>query len=68
MRLDPAVRIARFIGKESGIPEAEMDQWYDEVVLGSMPINEFFSNIKSRVTDEALKVNLRGLMRSLPLF
>ena len=62
------MRIARFIGKESGIPEAEMDQWYDEVVLGSMPINEFFSNIKSRVTDEALKVNLRGLMRSLPLF
>lgn len=60
--------MALFIGKESGIENKDLDDWYGKVVLGEMSIGELFMKIERRITDAGLLNTFSGLKRSLPFY
>ena len=51
---------------ESGIPQEEVRDWYMEVVLGRMTVEEFSRAIGRRISDPHLKRRLEGMRASIP--
>jgi hypothetical protein len=51
---------------ESGIPHEEVREWYMEVVLGKMTVEEFSRAVGRRITDPELRRRLEGVKASIP--
>lgn len=55
------------IGRQSGIPSTELQDWYGDVILDEISLEAFLSRIEERVTDPGLLLQFQTLRSSLPL-
>ena len=65
LKLDPAMRIAREIGKQAGIDPEQMKEWYEQVCLGELHAAELFLRIEKRIKDPQLLETFRTLRKNL---
>ena len=65
LRLDPAMRIAREIGKQAGIDPEQMKEWYEQVCLGELHAGELFLRIEAQIKDPQLLETFRALRKNL---
>ena len=66
LKIDPALRVAREIANQEGLPKAQVEAMYESAVLGETHPAEMLVQIKNQVTSEAAKTQMQGVIDSLP--